>query len=70
MSDFHRTSPKMAWLRLRRIANKSTETENCYENFNRELCWLWNSVYLNSFVTYITQYLLVYNSLLSGVRNI
>ena len=26
VSDFHRTSPKMARLRLSRIANKSTET--------------------------------------------
>ena len=30
MSDFHRASPKMAWLRLRRITNESTDTENCY----------------------------------------
>ena len=30
MSDFHKASLEMAWLRLRRIANKSTETENCY----------------------------------------
>ena len=28
MSDFHRASPKMAWLRLCRITNESTETEN------------------------------------------
>ena len=46
MPDFHRASQKMAWLRLRRIANKSTETENCYVSLNRELRWLWNSVYV------------------------
>ena len=46
MSDFHRTSPKMAWLRLCQIANKLTETENCYLSLNRELRWLWNSVYV------------------------
>ena len=45
MSDFHRTSPKMAWVRLCRITNESTETENCYLSLNRELRWLWNSVY-------------------------
>ena len=28
MSDFHKTSPKMAWLRLCRITNESTETES------------------------------------------
>ena len=33
MSDFHRASLKMAYLRLRQIANKSTETENC--NFKK-----------------------------------
>ena len=36
----------MAWLRLRRIANKSTETGNCYQCLKRELRWLWNSVYM------------------------
>ena len=30
MSDFHRSSPKMAWLRLGRMTNESTETENYY----------------------------------------
>ena len=45
MSDFHRVSPEMAWLRICRITNESTETENCYESLNRELRWLWNSVY-------------------------
>ena len=30
MSDFHRASPEMAWLRLCQITNESTETENCY----------------------------------------
>ena len=30
VSDFHRVSPKMAWLRLCRITNESTETGNCY----------------------------------------
>ena len=28
MSDFDRLSPKLAWLRLCRIANESNETEN------------------------------------------
>ena len=46
MSDFHRESPKMAWIRLCRITNESTETENCYYSLNRELRWLWNSVYI------------------------
>ena len=44
MSDFHRVSLKMAWLRLCRITNESTEIENCYSSLNRELRWLWNSV--------------------------
>ena len=47
MSDFHRTPLEMAWLRLCRITNESTEIENCYSSLNRELCWLWNSVYLS-----------------------
>ena len=47
MSDFYRASPKMAWLRLFRITNESTETENRYSSLNRELRWLWNSVYIN-----------------------
>ena len=46
MSDFHRASLEMAWLRLCRIPNESTEIENCYSGLNRELRWLWNSVYL------------------------
>ena len=46
LSDFHRTSPNMALLRLCRIENKSTETENCYKSLNRELRWLRNSVYV------------------------
>ena len=45
MSDFHRTSPEISWLRLCRIKNESTETENCYESLSRELRWLCNSVY-------------------------
>ena len=40
MSDFHRVYPEMAWLRLCRITNESTETENCYLSLNRELRWL------------------------------
>ena len=47
MFDFHRASPKMAWLCLCRIKNESTETENCYLSLNRELRWLWNSVYID-----------------------
>ena len=46
MSDFHRASLEMALLRLCRITNGSTETENYYSSLNRELRWLWNSVYL------------------------
>ena len=45
MSDFHRASPEMAWLRLCGITNESTKTENCYLSLNRVLRWLWNSVY-------------------------
>ena len=42
MSDFYRASPTTF------MANyESTETENCYSSLNRELRWLWNSVYLN-----------------------
>ena len=44
MSDFHRAFLKMAGLRLCRITNESTEIENC-SSLNRELHWLWNSVY-------------------------
>ena len=46
MSDFHRAYLEMAWLRLCRITNESTEPENCYLSLNRELRWLWNSVYI------------------------
>ena len=46
MSDFHRASLEMAWLRLCRITNESTEIENCYSGLNREFRWLWNSVYV------------------------
>ena len=46
MSDFHRAPLEMAWLRLCRITNESTEIENCYSSLNRELRWLWNSVYI------------------------
>ena len=45
MSDFHRESRQMACLDLCRITNESNGTENCYESLNRELRWLWNSVY-------------------------
>ena len=34
MSDFYRSSPKMAWLRLYRITNESTETESNYSGLN------------------------------------
>ena len=40
MSDFHRASPKTAWLRLCRIKNELTETKKCYSSLNRELPWL------------------------------
>ena len=46
MSDFHKASVEMAWLRLCRIPNESTETEIFYESLNKELRWLWNSVYI------------------------
>ena len=45
-SDFQRVSLKMALLLLCRITNVSTETESCYKRLNRELRWLWNSVYI------------------------
>ena len=45
MSDFHRESLEMAWLRLCRITNESTEIENCYSSLNRKLRWLLNSVF-------------------------
>ena len=45
MPDFYRASPAIAWLRPSRIPNESTETKNCYYSLNRELRWLWNSVY-------------------------
>ena len=44
MSDFHKASLEMALLRLCRITNESTKTENIYYSLNRELRWLWNSV--------------------------
>ena len=44
-SDFHKASPETARLRLCLILNELTETENCYQSLNRELRWLWNSVY-------------------------
>ena len=37
VSDFHRASPEMTWLRLYGITNESTEIENCYSSLNREL---------------------------------
>ena len=30
ISDFHKASLEMAWLRLCQITNKSTETKYCY----------------------------------------
>ena len=46
MSAFHRASQEMAWLRLCRFTNESTETDNCYLNLNREFRWLWYSVHV------------------------
>ena len=46
MSDFHRASFEMDWLRLCRITNESTETENCYQSLNRELRWLHGTQYI------------------------
>ena len=37
MSDFHRASPKMAWLRLCRIANKSAETKKLLLKFKQRV---------------------------------
>ena len=48
MSDFHSTSLEMAWLRLCRITDESTESQNLYKSLNTELRWLWNSVYDNN----------------------
>ena len=45
MFDFHRAPLEMAWLRLCRITNESTEIANCSSSLNTELRWLWNSVY-------------------------
>ena len=47
ITDFHRVSLKTAWLRLCRTTNESTEKENNYLSLNRELHWLWNSVYVS-----------------------
>ena len=44
-SDFHKASPEMDRLRLCQITNESTETETGCQSLNRELRWLWNSVY-------------------------
>ena len=46
VSDFHRASLEMTGLRLYRITNESTNIENSYSSLNRELRWLWNSVYV------------------------
>ena len=54
MSDFHRAPLEMDWLCLCRITNESTEIENCYSSLNRELRWLWNSVYVE--VTLVNLY--------------
>ena len=43
MSDVHRASRKLALLRLCRITNDSTETENGYSGLNDEFRMLWNS---------------------------
>ena len=45
MSDCHKASLNMAWQRLCRITNESTEIKNCYSSLKRKLRWLWNSVY-------------------------
>ena len=45
MFGFDRASLKMAWQRLCRITNESTEMENRFSSLNRKLYWLWNSVY-------------------------
>ena len=47
MSDFHKASLEKAWLRLCRITIESTEIESYYSSLNRELRWLWNSVYMS-----------------------
>ena len=50
MSDFHRASLEMAWLCLCQITNESTKTENRYSSLDRELRWLWNSVYIYIYI--------------------
>ena len=37
MSDFHRVSPEMAWLRLCRITNESIESENLLLQFKQRV---------------------------------
>ena len=37
MSDFHRASPEMAWLRLCRITNESTETKKMLFKFKKRV---------------------------------
>ena len=46
MSDFQSTPLKMALLRLCRITNELTETDNCYSILNRQMPWVRNSVYI------------------------
>ena len=53
MSYFHRTPLEMAWLRLCRITNESTEIENCYSSFNRVAL----AVELSIFVIFVVSFL-------------
>ena len=69
MSDFHRASLKMAWLPLCRITNESTAIENCYYSLNRELRWLWNSVYKQrDFMEKMTGHFLAFHKRFMKVR--
>ena len=56
MSDFHRASPKMAWLSICRITNESTYIKNCYLSLNRLLRWLWNSVNVVCYFAWLALY--------------
>ena len=44
--EFYRSFLKMAGLYIFGISDESTETTKSYTNFNDELRWLWNSVYM------------------------
>ena len=45
-TEFYRSFLKMAGLHIFGISNEWTETTKSDTNFNDELRWLWNSVYI------------------------